>query len=511
MKSRTLMWMTVACLIAALAMPVGTAAQDNASQDNRHQHNRYKLIDMGTFGGPASYIGVNGYGIPILNNPGVLTGWADTTTPDPYAPNCYDPDCYVAHAFQWNNGVKTDLGALPGGYNSAGGSINERGWIAGQSWNGSIDPLTNLPEGRAVLWTSHGITDLGTLGGYESLGIYVNNSGQVIGIASNAIPDPYSLFGWGTQLRTFLWENGRKRDLGTLGGPDAIPGANCTNQRNGLIVGESYTSFIPNPSTGVPTIDPFLWKNGGMLDLGTLGGTFGFAQCANSGGQVTGQSNLSGDLTFHPFFWERGVLTDLGTFGGNNGTTNWMNEAGDVVGKADLPGSQTHDGFLWRHGMMTDLGTVSGDPCSNATSINENRQIVGNSSDCVNPLHAFLWEQGGPMVDLNSLIPPDSGVQLTNAEDINERGEIASIGVAAGCQPTDVNLCGHTFLLIPCDEKHPGECEDYSMIEGTTSQTGATAATIKPRTEIPLSPIERFRSQMRQRYHLSGQPSAQRD
>ena len=338
-----------------------------------------------------------------------------------------------------------------------------------------------------------GITDLGTLGGYESLGIYVNNGGQVIGIASNAIPDPYSLFGWGAQLRTFLWENGVKRDLGTLGGPDAIPGANCTNQRNGLIVGESYTSFIPNPSTGVPTIDPFLWKNGRMLDLGTLGGTFGFAQCANSGGQVAGQSNLSGDSTFHPFFWERGVLTDLGTFGGNNGTTNWMNEAGDVVGKADLPGSQTHDGFLWRHGVMTDLGTVPGDPCSNATSINENRQIVGNSSDCVNPLHAFLWEQGGPMVDLNSLIPSNSSLQLTNAEDINERGEIASIGVPAGCQPADVNLCGHAYLLIP-DGDCDSDCEGRIAASQNNAAPAQNPATMKQGSESPVSPVERFRN-----------------
>ena len=90
-----------------------------------------------------------------------------------------------------------------------------------------------------------------------------------------------------------------------------VPNAGCTNQRHGLIVGESYTSYIPNPSTGVPTIDPFLWKNGTMLDLGTLGGTFGFAQCANSGGQVDGQSNLTGDLTFHPFFWGKGSVDRL--------------------------------------------------------------------------------------------------------------------------------------------------------------------------------------------------------
>jgi probable HAF family extracellular repeat protein len=518
MKSRTWMWMTAVSLFAALAIPVGMAAQDSASPDNnRHQHHRYRLIDLGTFGGPASYIEVNGYGNKVLNNRGIFTGWADTSAPDPFAPNCYDPDCYIARTFKWTNGRKTKLGVLASGYSSASGAINESGWIVGQSQNGLIDPLISFPETRAVLWTNRGITDLGTFGGNESLAVYVNDAGQVVGLATNAIPDPYSLFGWGDQIRTFLWQNGVKRDIGTLGGPDAVPSAGCTNQRTGLIAGQSYTSFIPNPTTGVPTIDPFLWINGRMLDLGTLGGTNGFAQCANNRGQVTGQSNLGGDLTFHPFFWDRGVLTDLGTLGGDTGTSNWMNEDGDVVGKADLPGSQTHDGFLWKHGTMTDLGTVTGDPCSNATSINENRQVVGNSSDCVNPLHAFLWENGGPMVDLDSLIPANSSLQLVNAEDINEQGEIAGLGVPAGCQPTDLDACGHAFLLLPCDEHHPGQCEDDSMVEvpDTVPAGRFSVAMTQPLNDVPsgrLNPLRNpLRNPLTQHPRIAGQRPIQRD
>jgi hypothetical protein len=42
-----------------------------------------------------------------------------------------------------------------------------------------------------------------------------------------------------------------------------------------------------------------------MVDLGTLGGTIGFANFLNSRGEVVGSSNLAGDLTHHPFLWSR--------------------------------------------------------------------------------------------------------------------------------------------------------------------------------------------------------------
>ncbi len=172
-----------------------------------------------------------------------------------------------------------------------------------------IDPLINFPAGHAVLWTDHRMLDLGTLGGYLSNGVYVNDQGQVVGFSTvNNNPDPYSFLGAPTHA--FLWQNGFMRDLGTLGGPDSFPSAGGINQRHDLIAGASYINAIPNPTTGVPTLDPFLWRNGVMIDLGTLGGTFGSAQAANNHGQVIGGSNLAGDVLSHAFFWDRGVMTD---------------------------------------------------------------------------------------------------------------------------------------------------------------------------------------------------------
>jgi probable HAF family extracellular repeat protein len=487
---------TLAVLLAVLAIGPPLAAQEH-----KPKHHQYKLIDIGTLGGPASYYSAAGDGSQILNDRGTVAGWGDTPAPDPYAPNCIDDDCFLARAFRWQNGVLTDLGALPGGFNSAVNGINARGWIAGFSQNGVIDPVTNLPATHAVLWKNRKPIDLGTLGGYVSNAVYVNDGGQVVGYATlNTDPDPFSFLG--TSLHAFLWQDGQMRDLGTLGGPDSIASNGGINQQNGLVAGASFINSIPN-GTGIPTLDPFLWKNGTMTDLGTLGGTIGFASLANNRGQVAGQSNLAGDLTMHPFLWDDGVLTDLGTLGGDNGTANWLNDAGAVVGFADLPGSQTFGAFLWKEGVMRYLGTIGSDPCSKARAINSHGQIVGSTSDCTFALHAFLWEKGGPMVDLNQLVQSNSGFQVLIAHNINERGEIAGTGVPAGCDKKNVDTCGHVFLMIPCDENHRGVCADNSLIEAATPQTAALTGerptTMKQGSESPVRPIDQFRNQLMRR------------
>ena len=488
-------------LFAALAVPL----QLNA------QHTRYKLIDIGTLGGPSSYKSVNAPGYQIINDSGAISTAGDTTIPDPNAPNCYFPDCFVAHATRWKNGLLTDLGALPGaGNGSASGAINARGWIAGQSENGSIDAVTGLPETRAVLWTDDQIIDLGTFGGNWSLATTLNNRGQVVGFATNAVPDPFSLFLGGTQTRAFLWQGGVLRDLGTLGGPDAL--ALYVNQR-GLVAGISYTNAIPNPTTGIPTLHPFVWDHGKMTDLGTLGGSFagGFAPdgaegslIINESGQVIGLSTLAGDQTYHPVLWDHGTPTDLGTLGGNNGTAIWLTETGEVVGEADLPTSPPgcagllciHHGFLWKHGVMTDLGTLGTDPCSRALMMNSKGQIVGATvAVCgTETTHPFLWENGGPMVDLNTLIPQDLGAVLYEADNINERGEIVASGLPAGCD--DRFACGHVFLLIPCGEGDQ-TCGGGGS-ENAVLQTSPIPRATRTRT-LPPPVMQRAR-----RFHIPG-------
>ena len=88
-------------LFTLLAIPVQLAAQDQ--QQHQHKFHHYQFIDLGTLGGPASYINNDpsgdGAASGILSPRGVVVGAADTSIPDPSCSNCF-----VSHAFQAQNG-----------------------------------------------------------------------------------------------------------------------------------------------------------------------------------------------------------------------------------------------------------------------------------------------------------------------------------------------------------------------------------------------------------------------
>ena len=451
---------TAVMIVAAASFSAEPAvAQQSASPADGL---RYRLIDLGTLGGPNS---AETQEFPFINNTGMVVGFADTAIPDPHS-----SEGFVFHAFRWRGGPIRDLGTLPGGVNSFAIWSNNAGEVVGLSENGRVNPLLGAPEGRGVLWKKGGqIVNLGTLGGHESLAGYINDRGQIVGVAANRKRDPFSLFGWGTQTRAFLWQKGVMQDLGTLGGPDA--NAALVNN-HGQVAGASYTNSTPNLDTGMPTLHPFLWTHGTMADLGTLGGTVGFATALNNQGQVAGLSSTSGNQGAHPFLWSRGKLTDLGTLGGTFGIATWMNNAGAVAGVATTRSDRAFHAFFWRKGKMTDLGTIHGDVCSVAHFMNSRGQVVGTSGGrgCdqgQSEKHGFISERGGRMIDLNRFVPKSSHLTVTDGETINDRGEIA----ASGMLP---NGDFHALILIPCNGGQG--CQDGSRHEGTRQSTRATGS-----------------------------------
>jgi len=76
------------------------------------------------------------------------------------------------------------------------------------------------------------------------------------------------------------------------------------------------------------------------------------------------------------------------------------------------------------------------------------------------------------MIDLNTLIPANSGVLLVDACCINDRGEIAPLGFLPNGEM-------RTFLLIPCDENHPNiQGCDYSLVPESASATVTGSAPV---------------------------------
>ena len=105
-----------------------------------------------------------------------------------------------------------------------------------------------------------------------------------------------------------------------------------------------------------------------------------------------------------------------------------INNSGQIAGISDPPGDATTYAVLWQNGAITNLGVLPGDVLSVANDINAQGQVVGVSCDAEGDCRAFLWDHG-VMMDLNSLIPPDSPLDLTYASGINDQGEIAGYAV----------------------------------------------------------------------------------
>jgi hypothetical protein len=126
MKTRFLMLLTAVTLFAALAIPVQLRSQDKPEQhNNNHTHRHYKLIDLGTFGGPSSWFcndpNLAGGACAIQNNRGTVVSGADTSLPNPnyqnpsvlFPPFTVPGDPFIQHAFQWQGGRFRTLAHFP--------------------------------------------------------------------------------------------------------------------------------------------------------------------------------------------------------------------------------------------------------------------------------------------------------------------------------------------------------------------------------------------------------------
>jgi probable HAF family extracellular repeat protein len=370
----------------------------------------YTVVNLGTLGGSEA----DGYG-GVSNN-----GWVSG--------DAYLPGSQTEHAALWRPDAMghykvTDLGTV-GGLNSSTGfpQNNNFGLIAGQAQGSQIDPLgeywavayrcgdgssnctgwKNLQFG--FLWQNGVMTALPTLGGNNSSATAVNNLGQVAGWAETATKDPSCVPPQVLDFKAVIYgpKRGEVHELPTFPG-DAIAAAFMIND-NGEAVGASGTCGVPSNSApnAAVLVHAVLWRNGSVFGLPGLGGVMNNAAFA-------------------------------------------INSSGQIAGISDPPGDATTYAVLWQDGGITNLGALPGDVSSVANDINAQGQVVGVSCDANFNCRAFLWDKG-VMMDLNSLIPPDSPLYLTYGGGISDRGEISGTAVLKNNpDPTATTA----FLVIP--------------------------------------------------------------
>jgi probable HAF family extracellular repeat protein len=155
----------------------------------------------------------------------------------------------------------------------------------------------------------------------------------------------------------------------------------------------------------------FLWRDGRMTDLGTLGGNNSYATAINSHGDVVGYSELAGSWYQHAFLWRDGRMTDLGALNGGDAHAYDINDRGQVVGDS-TPDGVYAAAVRWQRGAVAALTSGRG---AQATAVNNNGQVAGHYfSD-----HAFLWSHGR-LTD----IPKPAGARVMQALGINDHGDV---------------------------------------------------------------------------------------
>jgi probable HAF family extracellular repeat protein len=271
---------------------------------------------------------------------------------------------------------------------------------------------------------SYAVTELPSLGGASSAGFSINDRGWVAGRSNLA----------GNRLRhATLWRNGSLIDLGTLGDPENRNSAVRWPVKNkrGLITGISQTDE-PDPNLENWSCSAF------------------FPAATGTGYQCLG------------FKWEHGVMTPLGTLGGTHGFAAGSNDAGLIVGwaentvrdtKCEPPQVLQFKPVVWgpNDGPIRELPLLSGDSSGAATAINDRGQIVGISGICDQAVgrftakHAVLWQRDGEVIDIGSL----GGVAWHTPNAINLHGDIVGFSNFSAADGGDYHP--HAFLWTSDD------------------------------------------------------------
>ena len=328
---------------------------------------------------------------------------------------------------------------------SSAAAINNSGQVVGHVRVGN--------NYHAVVSNAGVVTDLGTFGTTDSQARDINDSGNILvaagtsycyqGFVSFNNPTDYYLLGNSTQSRIsqgYATVVSRLSNNGTAMGnyeyvePD---GVYYPETKYGVAIGGGTTTPLPNWQT---------WNSGTAY----LGGpnpdypveTYSEARDISDSGLIVG--GCYGFETSGACMWRNGQITYLS--GQHLIEAKAVNASGKIAGVMYV-NSQVRM-FVWDNGTVADLGMPGGNrqfDYYDTWAMNDSGVIVGSGFDTTSRTYTPFIVLDGTIRDLNTLLPANSGWQLTSVNDINEQGQIVGNGIAP-----DGTTRG--FLLQPVPE-----------------------------------------------------------
>jgi len=265
-------------------------------------------------------------------------------------------------------------------------------------------------------WTirnkSWSIADLGSLGTGDSTAVAINDAGDIVGYS---YPSSSS-----SVQRAFLYRNGQMIDLGTLGGGTSSAATAINNA--GQIVGISSSSASLDRG--------YLYSNGVMRELGLPANvTRSVPYAINDAGNIVGNFSYSYSAQptnhcssyFCAFLFANGQMTDLGDFNQSDvqfTSAVGISQSGQIVANS---GSKWGSSILLANGVYTKLPAITRPGATSTTSsyfMHGNGQIVGSSTG-----YAFLYANG-VMTNIGQNIAPTDSSAFSHAYGINKNGAI---------------------------------------------------------------------------------------
>lgn len=290
----------------------------------------------------------------------------------------------------------TDLGSFPGATAMRATDINEQGQIVGGA--AMSDGTT-----KVFLYTGGELQEVG-IENYDPVGVTrINDRGQIL-------------------AGSVLLSGGQRIPLNNNSSvPFPMYARALDNAERVNIVGSSSTVINRSP--------PVRWQAGAYTTF-LPAGSRGVATGINDRGQIVGTQYVSIDNFAFRYDSTTGQVAYLP---GYSGEAYAINNVGHVIA-TQVPNVPV----LWRDGQVIDL-MGQGLPLA----LNDRDDIVGFTSETPTTLatrRATLWREG-VRIDLNTLIPADSGWTLNEATAINESGQIVGTGTRTGQT--------RAFLLTP--------------------------------------------------------------